>query len=237
LSFFPFFNTYKLILLVSGLGSFLLGTLAAIPQSSIRRFIAYSSTGQVGFILLGLSTGTQSGCIATLTFLFIYILNNLIFLGVLLTAKNPKNGKYLNSFNDLTFFCKLNPSAAWALVLSLFSFAGLPPLPGFFSKFLILRALIDSYLFFPCIFALLFSCVSAFYYIRFIKNLLFYFYTPKFKGKKQLYYEFNSYFFKQSKFNLIISITCLILVTFPFFLTNWYYFLSVCVLKSDFFLN
>lgn len=237
LSFFSFFNTYKFILLVSGLGSFLLGTLAAIPQTSIRRFIAYSSTGQVGFILLGLATGSQSGCVATLTFLFIYILNNLIFLGIVLTSKNPKTGKYLNTFQDLSLFCKINPSASWILVLSLFSFSGLPPLPGFFAKFLILRSLIDSYLLVPCILALLFSCVSAFYYIRFIKNLWFYFYTPLGVDNKTLYYNFNFYFFKQSKFNFVIIVSSILLLIFPFFLTEWYYFLSLCILKSGFIFN
>ena len=202
-------DQWQPILIFISLSSMILGAVAAIGQTNIKRLIAYSSIGHIGFALAGISTGTTLGYSSSITYISIYVIMNLGMFACIFSMK--REGEYCENLNDLSGISKQNPILSIALLIILFSLAGIPPLAGFFAKFYIFIAVIENKMYTLAIIGLLSTVISAFYYLRIVKII---------------YFDDANNSFDQIK-NLGISTTLflssLILVTFfmyPSFLNN-----------------
>ena len=164
-------DQWQPILIFISLASMILGAVAAIGQSNIKRLIAYSSIGHIGFALAGISTGTISGYSSSITYISVYVVMNLGMFACIFSMK--KNGKYCADLNDLSGISKDHPILSISLLIILFSLAGIPPLAGFFAKFYIFVAVIESKMYTLAIIGLLSTVISAFYYLRIIKIIYF----------------------------------------------------------------
>ena len=170
----PFINAidqWQAIIIFLSIGSMILGALAAIGQNNIKRLIAYSSIGHMGYILAGISTGTTAGMQSSLSYLTIYLVMNLGMFGSIFMMK--RDNIYYENIKDLSGLSKNNPHLALGFLIILFSMAGIPPLAGFFAKFYIFMSVIHSEMYYLAIIGLVTSVISAFYYLRIIKIIYF----------------------------------------------------------------
>jgi len=164
-------DQWKNILVFMALASMILGAVAAIGQTNIKRLIAYSSIGHVGYALAGLSTGTVTGYNSSIAYISIYVIMNLGVFGCIFLMK--KDGKYCEDIKDLAGISKQNPILAISFLIIMFSLAGIPPLAGFFAKFYVFMSVIESGMYTLAIVGLLSTVISAFYYLRIIKIIYF----------------------------------------------------------------
>ena len=174
----PFINVidqWQIIIIFLSVGSMILGAVAAIGQNNIKRLMAYSSIGHMGYALAGLSTGINSGIQSTIIYLTIYLIMNLAAFGCIFMMK--RENFYCEEINDLSGLSKNHPLLSLCFLLILFSLAGIPPLAGFFAKFYIFMAVIEAEMFMLAIIGLITTVISAFYYLRIIKII--YFDKPK----------------------------------------------------------
>jgi NADH-quinone oxidoreductase subunit N len=174
----PFINIiseWQTIIIFLSIGSMVLGAVAAIGQKNIKRLIAYSSIGHMGYALAGLATGTNLGIQSTLTYLIIYLVMNLGVFGCIFMMK--RENIFYENINDLSGLSKNHPIISLSFLIILFSLAGIPPLAGFFAKFYIFMSVIESKMYLLAIIGLLTTVISAFYYLRIIKII--YFDKPK----------------------------------------------------------
>jgi NADH-quinone oxidoreductase subunit N len=160
----------QVIILVSIL-SMLLGALAAIGQRNIKRLMAYSSIGHVGYMLIGLAAGTQAGLRGVLIYLLTYVFMNAGAFACILAMR--RRGRMLEQISDLGGLARTDPGLALAFAVFMFSMAGIPPFAGFFGKYFIFTAAVQSGLWTLAVIGVLTSVVSAFYYIRIIKVIYF----------------------------------------------------------------
>ena len=170
----PFANAieqWQIIIIFLSIGSMILGAVAAIGQNNIKRLMAYSSIGHMGYILAGLSTGTTSGTQSALLYLTIYLIMNLGMFGFIFMMK--RENIYYENINDLSGLSKNSPLLSLGFLIILFSLAGIPPLAGFFAKFYVFMSVIQSEMYFLAIIGLITSVISAFYYLRIIKIIYF----------------------------------------------------------------
>ncbi len=170
----PFVNIveqWQMIIIFLSIASMLFGAIAAIGQRNLKRLIAYSSIGHMGYALAGLSVNTQEGINSAVIYISIYIFMNLAFFCCLFMLK--KNEKYHESIDDLSGLSKNHPLLSFCMLIILFSLAGIPPLAGFFAKFYIFMAVIKSSMYYLAVIGLLSSVIAAFYYIRIIKIIYF----------------------------------------------------------------
>ena len=133
---------WKNILVFMALASMILGAVAAIGQTNIKRLIAYSSIGHVGYALAGISTGTVTGYSSSVAYITIYVIMNLGVFGCIFLMK--KDGDYCEDIKDLAGVSKQNPLLAISFLIIMFSLAGIPPLAGFFAKFYVFMSVIES---------------------------------------------------------------------------------------------
>ena len=170
----PFLNLidqWQMIIIFLSLASMIFGAIAAIGQTNIKRLIAYSSIGHVGYTLAGLATGTNEGIQSSIIYITIYIVMNLaLFSGLLMLRRN---NQYYEDIEDLSGLSKNHPLLSISLLIVLFSLAGIPPLAGFFAKFYIFKAVLEESMYFLAIVGLLSTVISAFYYLRIIKIIYF----------------------------------------------------------------
>ena len=174
----PFINViaqWQTIIIFLSIASMILGAVAAIGQTNIKRLMAYSSIGHMGYALAGISTGTNEGIQSTLIYLTIYLIMNLGAFACIFMMK--RESIFYENINDLSGLSKNHPMLAFSFLLILFSLAGIPPLAGFFAKFYIFMAVIEAKIYLLAIIGLLTTVVSAFYYLRIIKII--YFDKPK----------------------------------------------------------
>ena len=164
-------DQWQPILIFISLASMILGAVAAIGQSNIKRLIAYSSIGHIGFALAGISTGTNLGYSSSITYISIYVVMNLGIFACIFSMK--RDGRYCENLNDLSGISKHHPILSVSLLVILFSLAGIPPLAGFFAKFYVFVAVIENKMYTLAIIGLLSTVVSAFYYLRIIKTIYF----------------------------------------------------------------
>ncbi len=172
--FVPFINLidqWQMILIFLSIASMLLGAIAAIGQTNIKRLIAYSSISHVGYTLAGLATGTNEGIQSSVIYITIYVIMNLGLFSCLLMMK--RNDVYYESIDDLSGLSKNHPLLSISLLVILFSLAGIPPLAGFFAKFYIFKSVLEQSMYFLAIVGLLSTVVAAFYYLRIIKIIYF----------------------------------------------------------------
>ena len=162
---------WQTILIFISLASMILGAVAAIGQTNIKRLIAYSSIGHIGYALAGISTNTVSGYSSSIVYISIYVVMNLGIFACIFLMK--RDGKYCENLNDLSGISKHHPILSISLLIILFSLAGIPPLAGFFAKFYIFMSVIESGMYTLAIIGLLTTIISAFYYLRIIKIIYF----------------------------------------------------------------
>ena len=174
----PFINVisqWQTIIVFLSIGSMILGAVAAIGQNNIKRLMAYSSIGHMGYAIAGLAAGTNTGIQSTIIYLTIYLVMNLGAFGCIFMMK--RENIFYEDINDLSGLSKNHPMLALSFLIILFSLAGIPPLAGFFAKFYIFMAVIESQMYALAIIGLVTTVISAFYYLRIIKII--YFDKPK----------------------------------------------------------
>lgn len=169
--FGPLVAEWQQVIWFISVASMVLGSFAAIVQTNIKRLMAYSSIGHMGFILVGLAAGNPQGATGMLVYLTIYLFMNVGTFGCILAMR--RQGQMVEDIGSLAGLSKTNPMMAAALAIFMFSMAGIPPLGGFFAKFFVFRAAIDAELYVLAVVGLLASVVGAFYYLRIIKIMYF----------------------------------------------------------------
>jgi NADH-quinone oxidoreductase subunit N len=199
--FLELIDQWQMILVFLSIASMLFGAIAAIGQKNIKRLIAYSSIGHIGYALAGVASASNDGIQSSVIYLTIYIVMNLGFFSCLLMLR--RNDNYYESTDDLSGLSKNHPILSFSLLVILFSLAGIPPLAGFFAKFYIFKAVIEQSMYFLAIVGLLSTVIAAFYYLRIIKIIYF-------DPEKEKYDQDHSPWLK---FSLILS-TLLILFYF-----------------------
>ena len=202
----PFLNLidqWQMIIVFLSIASMLFGAIAAIGQTNIKRLIAYSSIGHIGYTLAGLATGSNEGIQSSIIYISIYVIMNLALFSCLLMLK--RNDQYYEQIDDLSGLSKNHPLLSFSFLIILFSLAGIPPLAGFFAKFYVFKAVIEQSMYFLAIVGLLSTVVAAFYYLRIIKIIYF-------DKEKEKYDQDHSLWLK---FSLTFS-TILILLYFIF---------------------
>src|SRR5271169_2482982 len=162
---------WQQIVVFVAIASMALGSFAAIGQKNIKRLMAYSSIGHMGFALVGLAAGTADGAQGVLVYIAIYVAMTLGTFAVILTMK--RNGQHVESVSDFAGLSRTNPTLAYVFGMLLFSLAGIPPLAGFFAKYYVFTAAIHAGLFTLAVVGVLTSVVGAFYYLNIIKVMYF----------------------------------------------------------------
>ena len=160
-----------MILVFLSIASMLFGAVAAIGQKNLKRLIAYSSIGHMGYALTGLAAGTNKGIQGSISYIAIYLVMNLAFFSCMFMLR--RNNEYYESIEDLSGLSKNHPLLSFSLLIILFSLAGIPPLAGFFAKFYVFMAVIEQKMYFLAIVGLLSTVIAAFYYLRIIKIIYF----------------------------------------------------------------
>ncbi|MGB0853888.1 MAG: NADH-quinone oxidoreductase subunit NuoN, partial [Pikeienuella sp.] len=160
----------QIIVFVS-VASMFWGSIAAIGQTDIKRLMAYSSIGHMGFALMGLAAGSEQGAQALLVYMAIYVVMNVGMFSFILSME--RGGRPVTQISDLAGLSKSNPRQALAVSVLLWSLAGIPPLAGFFGKYFVFLAAVDAGLSVLAIAGAIASVIGAFYYIRIIKIIYF----------------------------------------------------------------
>ena len=172
--YIPFINMidqWQMIIVFLSIASMLFGAIAAIGQKNLKRLIAYSSIGHVGYALAGLSVGSNEGIQSAISYISIYLVMNLAFFSCLFMIRKSEN--YFENIEDLSGLSKNHPILSISLMIVLFSLAGIPPLAGFFAKFYIFMAVIEQSMYFLAVIGLLSTVIAAYYYLRIIKIIYF----------------------------------------------------------------
>ena len=168
-------NQWQIIIVFLSIASMILGAVAAIGQNNIKRLMAYSSIGHMGYALAGLATGTNAGIQSTIIYLTIYLVMNLGAFGCIFMMK--RENVFYENINELSGLSKNHPLLSLSFLIILFSLAGIPPLAGFFAKFYVFMSVIEVKMYALAVIGLVTTVVSAFYYLRIIKVI--YFDKPK----------------------------------------------------------
>ena len=172
--YIPFINMidqWQMIIVFLSIASMLFGAIAAIGQKNLKRLIAYSSIGHMGYALAGLSVGSNEGIQSAISYISIYLVMNLAFFSCLFMIRKSEN--YFENIEDLSGLSKNHPILSISLMIVLFSLAGIPPLAGFFAKFYIFMAVIEQSMYFLAVIGLLSTVIAAYYYLRIIKIIYF----------------------------------------------------------------
>jgi len=170
----PFINLvdqWQMIIIFISLASMILGAVAAIGQTNLKRLMAYSAIGHMGYALAGLATGSNEGIQSTVIYLSIYLIMNLGIFSCIFMMK--RKDIFYEDIQDLSGLSKNHPIISICLLLLLFSLAGIPPLAGFFAKFYVFMAVIKVEMYTLAIIGLITTVISAFYYLRIIKTIYF----------------------------------------------------------------
>ncbi|MFZ5781602.1 MAG: NADH-quinone oxidoreductase subunit NuoN [Pseudomonadota bacterium] len=169
--FKPLFVQWQQIIIVASVLSMALGAFAALRQQNIKRLMAYSSIGNVGYILLGLASGSAKGIESVVFYLAIYLVMSLGVFAVILMMK--RRGVMVESIADMAGLARNQPAMAFAMLLFMFSLAGIPPLAGFWGKLYIFIAAVEAKLYVPAVLGVLASVVASYYYLRIVKVMYF----------------------------------------------------------------
>ena len=201
--FLELINQWQMILIFLSIASMLFGAIAAIGQTNLKRLVAYSSIGHVGYTLAGLATGSNAGIQSSIIYITIYIIMNLGLFSCLLMMK--RNNEYYENLDDLSGLSKNHPLLSISFLIILFSLAGIPPMAGFFAKFYVFKSVLEQSMYFLAIVGLLSTVVAAFYYLKIIKIIYF-------DKEKEKYDTDHSFWLKLS----LAGSTLLILLYFIF---------------------
>ena len=164
-------SQWRQIVIFISLLSMVLGAFAAIGQTNIKRLMAYSAIGHIGFALVGLAAGGEAGVSGVLAYMAIYLVMTLgTFAGIL---SMRVNGEGVENISDLSGLAKTDGVMAFFLAMMMFSLAGIPPLAGFFAKWYVFNAAIQAGLYWLAVIGVLSSAVAAYYYLRIVKVMYF----------------------------------------------------------------
>ena len=172
--YIPFSNIlleWQTIIIFISIASMILGAVAAIGQKNLKRLLAYSSIGHMGYALAGIATGAVSGYKSSIVYITIYVVMNIGIFSCLYLMK--KDGVYKEKISDLSGISKKHPLLAIAFLILLFSLAGIPPLGGFFAKFYVFSSVLEQKMYTLAVIGLLTTVISAFYYLKIIKTIYF----------------------------------------------------------------
>ena len=164
-------NDWQQIIALLSILSMFLGAFAAIGQTDLKRLLAYSSIAHMGYALIGLAAGTEFGVQSVLEYMTIYITMNIGVFAIVMSMQ--KDGQSVTEIASLKMISETDPGKAIALVILLFSLAGIPPMLGFFAKFEVLRAAINAELVYLAVLGVLASVIGAFYYLRIVYFIYF----------------------------------------------------------------
>jgi NADH-quinone oxidoreductase subunit N len=164
-------DQWRQIVVFLAVASTLLGSFAAIGQENIKRLMAYSSIGHMGFALIGLAAGSEAGVRGVAIYLAIYLVMTLGTFAAILAMRIE--GKYVENVSDLAGLSRTNGVTAFFLAMLMFSLAGVPPLAGFFAKYYVFLAAVDAGLYPLAVVGVLASAVAAYYYLRIVKVMYF----------------------------------------------------------------
>jgi NADH-quinone oxidoreductase subunit N len=164
-------HEWQQIVVFVSIASMVLGAFAAIGQRNIKRLMAYSSIGHMGFALVGLAAATPEGVQGVLVYMSIYVAMTLGTFAVILSMR--RDGMYVENISDLAGLARTHPTMAFFLAMLLFSLAGIPPLAGFFAKFYVFLAAIKAGLYTLAVIGVLSSVVGAYYYLNIVKIMYF----------------------------------------------------------------
>ena len=162
---------WQQILVFVSIASMVLGAFAAIGQNNIKRLLAYSSIGHMGFALVGLASGSQEGAQGVIVYMMIYLISTLGVFACVLAMR--RKGQHLEQVSDLAGLAHNNKGLAFVFAMLMFSLAGIPPLAGFFGKYFVFLAAVKSGLFALAIIGVVASVVGAYYYLRIVKIIYF----------------------------------------------------------------
>jgi NADH-quinone oxidoreductase subunit N len=162
---------WQQIVIFLSIASMVLAAFAAIGQNNLKRLLAYSSIGHVGFALVGLSSGTEAGVEGVAIYMAIYVAMTVGIFAAILSLKTESG--YVETITELAGLSKKRPFVAGIMAVLMFSLIGLPPLAGFFAKWHVFLAAIQQNLFVLAVIGVLASAVSAFYYLRIVKVMYF----------------------------------------------------------------
>jgi NADH-quinone oxidoreductase subunit N len=162
---------WQLLIELVSIASMILGSLAAIGQTNIKRLMAYSSIGHMGYALIGLAVGTPSGLRGVLIYLITYVFMSAGSFACIIAMR--RNGRALEKISDLAGLSRTDPTLALVLAIFMFSMAGIPPMSGFFGKLYVFLAAMQSGLYPLAVIGVLTSVIGAYYYLRIIKVMYF----------------------------------------------------------------
>jgi NADH-quinone oxidoreductase subunit N len=162
---------WKQVVVFVSIASMVLGAFAAIGQTNIKRLMAYSTIGHMGFALVGIAAGTSEGIRGVLVYLAIYVVMNAGVFCCILAMR--RQGTQVESISDLAGLSRTQPMVAFIFAMLMFSLAGIPPLAGFFAKFYVFMAAVKAGLYALAVIGVLSSVVGAFYYLRIVKIMYF----------------------------------------------------------------
>jgi NADH-quinone oxidoreductase subunit N len=171
----PLTADWQDMLLMMAVLSIAIGNLTAIAQTNLKRMLAYSTISHVGFLLFGLMSGSLNGYASSMFYISAYVLMTLAGLGMILLLS--RQGFEAEQLDDLKGLNQRSPWAAFLMLITMFSMAGVPPTIGFYAKFTVLQAALQAGFLWAVVFAVLMAAVGAFYYLRIVK--LMYFDTPQ----------------------------------------------------------
>jgi NADH-quinone oxidoreductase subunit N len=171
LIFYDLIFVWQNLFLYCGVLSVIIGTFSALYQTKIKRFLAFSSISQMGYILLALSTGTLDGSQSVLFFLILYVVMSINIWSIVLTLE--VGGKRIVYLTDLQGLSQNHNYLSFIILINFFSMAGIPPLAGFYAKYFVFYSLIESSFYSVAILCIILTLFSAFYYVKFIKIMFF----------------------------------------------------------------
>jgi len=192
---------WQQIVVFVAIASMALGAFAAIGQRNIKRLMAYSSIGHMGFALVGLAAGTQQGVQGVLVYMAIYVAMTLGVFACILAMR--RDGQMIEEIADLAGLARTKPTMAFFFAMLLFSLAGIPPLAGFFAKFYVFLAAIQAGLFTLAVIGVVTSVVAAYYYLAIVKIM--YFDEPA-KAFEPMPYELRAVLAVTGLFNLLFFV-------------------------------
>jgi NADH-quinone oxidoreductase subunit N len=192
---------WQQIVVFVAIASMALGSFAAIGQKNIKRLMAYSSIGHMGFALVGLAAGTQQGVHGVLVYMAIYVAMTLGAFACILSMR--RDGQMVENIADLAGLARTKPTMAFFFAMLLFSLAGVPPLAGFFAKFYVFLAAIQAGLFTLAVIGVITSVVGCYYYLAIVKTM--YFDEPA-KPFEPMPYELQAVLAVTGLFNLLFFV-------------------------------
>ena len=208
--FANFYSEWSQIIIFLSIASMFVGAIAAISQTNIKRLLAYSSIGHVGYILVGLASANEEGIKGVIIYMTIYVVMNIAVFSIILSLKQSNN--YIEKILEFSGLSKQQPLVALSLAIIMLSMAGIPPFAGFFGKFYIFIAALKADLILLAVLGVLSSVISAFYYLRIIKVMYF--------DENE---SFNTQLIMSSKSKLILLVSMIFIslfIFYPSFLTS-----------------